>query len=130
METPDGAHFAGVAFNIQDAKNFYVFRINSGEKTGNGMYQVLKMADGNWKELKTLQFDAIKSGICYTLIVQTNDSGVFTVSIKNGDEIVIKPEDVKDATGKLYTGGNAGIYMGAAECKIMNFSVEGTVASK
>lgn len=130
VETPDGAHFAGVAFNIQDAKNFYVFRINSGEKSGNGLYQVLKMVDGKWKGLKSSQFDAIKGGICYTLTVQANDSGVFSVSIKNGDEVVMKPEDVKDATGKVYSGGNAGIYMAAAECKIMNFSIDAGAASK
>jgi hypothetical protein len=128
VDTADGAHFGGVAFNIQDAKNFYVFRINSG--SGNGIYQVLKMVEGKWRELKTLQFDAIKSGVSYTLTVQAKEPGSFTVSIKNGDEVVMKPEDVKDATGSVYTGGNAGIYTGSTECSIKNLSIEGITTEK
>jgi len=128
VDTADGAHFGGVAFNIQDAKNFYVFRINSG--SGNGMYQVLKMVDGKWKDLKSMQFDAIKSGVSYTLTVQVKEPGSFTVSIKNGDEVVMKPEDVKDATGSVYTGGNAGVYTGSTECLIKNLIIEGSSSSK
>jgi len=94
------------------------------------MYQVLKMVDGKWKDLKSMQFDAIKSGVSYTLTVQVKEPGSFTVSIKNGDEVVMKPEDVKDATGSVYTGGNAGVYTGSTECLIKNLIIEGSSSSK
>ncbi len=126
IETADGAHFAGVAFNIQDAKNFYVFRVNSG--SGNGICQVLKMVNGEWKDIKTMNFDAVKAGTAYTLSVQATAPGAFTVSIRKGEEVVLKPESLNDANAPAYQGGSAGIYMGAAECSITGFSVEAAAA--
>jgi len=121
VDTADGAHFAGVAFNVEGANNYYAFRINSGP--GNGLWQVLKRVDREWKELKSTPWGAIEGGVPYTLIVQSKAPGIFTVSIKRGDEVVLKPEEVSDATGAGYAGGHAGIYMAAAECKILSFTL-------
>ncbi len=123
IDSPSGAHFAGVVFNFQDPKNFYVFRVNSG--TGeNGLYQVLKMVDGAWKGVKGAKFDAIKSGVPYTLIVQGKAPGSFTFSIKNGETDVLKAGDATDPNGAPYVGGLAGLYTGASDCTILNFTLE------
>lgn len=123
VEGVAGAHFVGIAFNIQDANNFYVFRVNSS--ISNNIYQVLKRVNGKWKDLKTTQFSGIKDGTCYTLVVQVKEAGSFIISIKDEEGVVLKPEEVSDNSESKYTGGYAGIYIGSNQCYAMNFSING-----
>jgi len=122
-----GAHWAGVAYNIQDDKNFYVFRITV--KGSLAYYQVLKRVNGEWKGVAPTDkaFGEFEShdGF-YTVQVSGNPDGSHHCSISFGATKLVDLPNVPDPNGKTYTGGTAGLYAASHISTLADFRLETT----
>jgi len=134
VDSRDNAHFAGVAFNIQDEANYYVFRIAISKNENRGCYQVLKRKGGEWEAWQGPSFSNVEglnsSKVFYKLIVESKGDGRYKFTIMDGGETLLEMDDEVSVRSDPYTGGNAGLYMGTAGCTIANFHVETTLGAQ
>lgn len=115
----------GLAFNFQDASNFYYARIlTSGTGTGAGVLQISQMVNGAAEAVVNVAGLNLYTATAYTLGISSAASGVFTYTLTGGS--VNLSNTVTDATGTAaFTDGYAGIYqnIGNTNTKFDNFSV-------
>lgn len=128
LETDDGGHWGGIAYNIQDAGNFYAFRIVCKKEAETGYYQILKFTNGTPKALKFTEVP-LEMKIVYTLTVQIIGDGSVKYSIRNGGIVVLESEAPVDDLNAPYTGGLSGLYAGCVECYFSAFKVEPTASA-
>lgn len=122
LDSDDGAHWGGLAFNIQDERNFYAFRIVYKKPMETGYYQILKFIDGQPKPLKFVEVE-LNSGILYTLTVQIIENGLFKYSIRQGDKTILEAEEPAQDNVSPYTGGYAGLYSCSVQCFFTGFRI-------
>lgn len=122
-----GAHWAGIAYNIQDAKNYYVFRMSVAASVAH--YQVLKCVNGAFKAIAPTDTDfgdiEAHDGF-YTLQVQAMGDGSYHYSIKFGGASVADLPGLTDPNGSPFTGGTAGFYASSQPMTLANFHLDTT----
>lgn len=103
--------WAGVAFNIQDADNFYALRV----KSGTTIYQMIRVLDGsvsafvNRKDL----LSPIAAGKAYVYTISCSTANEFTFSITEKESsAVLNPQTVTFGGTGNWDGGYGGFYHG------------------
>ena len=116
--------WGGVAWNYQDANNFYCLRY----KNTTDDYQLLTMRNGSWANVSSGNASAIfADSALYTFEVASSNPYEFTYSITERNSGSVVASGTYNPAGNDFSGGYAGIYQsntGGAHTVTDNFSLE------
>lgn len=118
----DGSVIPGLAFNIQNATNFYAVRFSNGNTAGSGMLQCYIQNGGAVSGPVNVSTPWVKTNGVYTLTVASTNAGVFNYSLSGGTNSVSGTWTVANPA---YTNGYAGLYDNSptSDPRFDNFSV-------
>ena len=127
--------WAGVAFNVQDADNFYALRI----KTGTTIYQMIRVLNGTAASAFVSKSDLsipFASGTAYTFTISSDTANEFTFTITEaGSSTVLNPQTFTSQGSGNFDGGYGGFYHWTGlvsqqpDATYDNFSVEALPSS-
>lgn len=100
--------YGGVAFNIQDASNFYAIRI----KTGTGLYQVIRVVDGSVSAMAAETLGAaFAANVSYTFNISSDTAYSYAFHIvQTGTTNVLNTTTSFTDSNSNFTNGYGGGY--------------------
>lgn len=109
VRIPASGVYGGVAFNIQDADNFYAVRI----KTGTSQYQVLRVLNGSVAALLSANISStFAAGAAYTMSVSSDSAYNYTFYItQSGSTNILNTTTSCNDSGSNFTDGYGGGYL-------------------
>ncbi len=110
----------GVAWNVVDAQNYYLFRI----RADNGRVQAMKRLDGAFDPVFVNLGDntvTIEPNRFYRLRVAGNGRGMFWWSVIDGDEVIADGFFTDDDP---FEGGSSGLYSGRESIEADSFRLD------
>jgi hypothetical protein len=126
LDGENNTAFAGVAFNVQDADNYYAFRFRVGDAGQNNLIQIVKVVDGKASGAglnRPLADHPLAAETFYRLEVASTKPHVFDWKISapgaSGPEIVSGTTTDRAGT---FRGGDRGLYSSTSIGAFDNFS--------
>ncbi len=112
-------HWNGVAFQVQDEDNYYLFRA----RADNGSLQAMKRADGAFDPLYTNRSDlpVLDDSVFYRLTVKSDGRGTFWWSISDGEETLANGSFFDEDP---FENGSAGFYSVHDTIEVDSFRIE------
>lgn len=119
--------WGGIAFNVQDANNYYGIRFKAGDTSGG----LVRVVNGSIANVKALTASAtVTAGVAWTFSVSSTDAYAFTYSVTSLDGLTTLVSGSATDALNNFDGGGGGIYYNHALSSQLpdvyadNFSVE------